>query len=305
MAITRRRLIGTALGVAALGGTAQRSWAVTEVAVAGGRLLSLSDGALVLPEAFVIGGLPEAEARGLLEAAGVAGPEVEVPCNVALWQRGDATVLFDCGAGPDFMPSAGRLLDALAAAGIEPGSVTDLAFTHGHPDHLWGVLDEFDEPLFPNARHLMGAAEHAYWTNPTTADSIGADRQVFAAGAARRLEVLGDLVETFGAGDALRPEVVALATHGHTPGHMSFRLGEGPGSMVVVGDAIANAHVALARPDWPLPSDQDPVGAAATRAALLGQLADEEALMIAFHFPGGGIGRIEQVGEGYAFVPAP
>lgn len=305
MLITRRHLLGSALGAAALGGgLVRRAWAATEVAVAGGRLLSLSDGTLLLPESFVLGGLPEEEARGLLAAAGLSGPEVQVPCNVALWQGSGATVLFDTGAGPDFMPSAGRLLDALAAAEVDPATVTDVVFTHGHPDHLWGVLDEFDEPMFPNARHLMGEVEHAYWLDPATVDSIGADRQMFAAGASRRLGALGDLVETFGDGDAILPDLVAVATHGHTPGHMSFRIGEGPETITVVGDAVANAHIALVRPDWELPSDQDPLLAAATRAALLERLATEGGLMIAFHFPEGGIGRIEAVEEGYAFVPA-
>lgn len=305
MNITRRRLLGSVIGAAALGSLpVRRAWAATEVATAGGRLFSLSDGHLVLPESFVLGGLPEDEARGLLAAAGLTGQDLEVPCNVTLWQGGGATVLFDTGAGSDFMPSAGRLLDALGAAGIDPSAVTDVVFTHGHPDHLWGVLDEFDEPLFAGARHLMGAEEHAYWLDPATADTIGTDRQMFAAGASRRLETLGDLVETFDDADEVLPGVVALATVGHTPGHMSFQIGEGAEGIMVVGDAIANAHIALARPSWELPSDQDPRTAAATRAVLLKTLATQGGLMIAYHFPQGGIGRIEAVAEGYAFTPA-
>lgn len=306
MSISRRQLLGAAAGLAVWGGApVRRAWAATEVAVAGGRLLSLSDGHLVLPESLVIGGLPEAEARGILTAAGVTGPELQAPCNVTLWQGADATAIFDTGAGPDFMPSAGRLLDALAAAGIEPGAVTHVVFTHGHPDHLWGVLDEFDEPLFANARHLMGAEEHAYWLDPATPDRIGPDRAFFAAGAARRLELLGDAVETFGDGDEILPGLRAMATFGHTPGHMAFALGEGAEGIAIVGDAIPNAHLALARPDWELPMDQDPATAAATRAALLERLAADRTLLIAFHFPEGGIGRIEAADGGYAFVPEP
>ncbi|NAZ35693.1 MBL fold metallo-hydrolase [Rubellimicrobium sp. CFH 75288] len=305
MVITRRRLLGSAIGALACSGSVRRVWAATEVALAGGRLLSLSDGALVLPESFVLGGLPEEEARALLAAAGVSGPELRVPCNVALWQSEDRTVLFDTGAGPDFMPSTGHLLDALGAAGIDPGAITHVVFTHGHPDHLWGVLDEFDEPLFANARHLMGRVERDYWLDPATADSIGPDRQFFVAGAARRLGVLGDLVETFEDGDSLLTGLVAQATPGHTPGHMAFRLGEGDDALTVVGDAIPNASIALARPHWELASDQDPALAAASRTALLADLAARGQPVIAFHFPEGGIGRIEAAEEGYAFVPAP
>lgn len=306
MVITRRWLLNATVGVGALAALPvplRRAWAATEVPAGGGRLLSLSDGHLVLPESFVIGGLPEPEARAVLEAAGQAAPEFQAPCNVTLWQGNGATVLFDTGAGPDFMPTTGRLLDALAAAGIDPSEVTHVVFTHGHPDHLWGVLDEFDEPLFMGARHLMGGEEHSYWTDPATADSIGAERQFFAAGAARRLGILADLVETFADGDEILPGLRAVATLGHTPGHMSFAIGEGADGVFVVGDAIPNAHVALAKPAWELPSDQNPKTAAATRSALLARLAEEETRMIGYHFPDGGVGHIRRAGDAYTFVP--
>ncbi|EPX84841.1 Zn-dependent hydrolase, including glyoxylase [Rubellimicrobium thermophilum DSM 16684] len=304
MAITRRRLLGTGI-VSLAGGLALRhAWAATEIPLAGGRLLSLSDGHLVLPEALVLDGLPTEEARTLLAAAGQSGPELRMPCNITLWQGNGATVLFDAGAGADFMTTTGHLPDALAAAGVDPSAITHVVFTHGHPDHLWGVLDEFDEPRFPAARHLMGRAERDFWSDPATIDRIGADRQSFAAGALRRIGILGDMLETFEAGDSLLPGVVALATPGHTPGHMSFRLGEEEDALIVLGDAVPNAAIALARPDWHLPSDQDRALAAATRSALLADLAAPGRMVIGFHFPQGGIGRITESGEGYTFVPA-
>lgn len=306
MKVTRRWLIGATMSAGAAGVLslpARRAWAATEAPAGGGTLLSLSDGHLVLPESFVIGGLPEVEARAVLDAAGVNPAEVQAPCNVTLWRGDGATVLFDTGAGPDFMPTAGRLLDALAAAGIDPSEITHVVFTHGHPDHLWGVIDDFDEPLFSDARHLMGEEEHAYWSDPATMESIGAERQSFVAGAVRRLELLGDRIERFGDGDELLPGLRAVATFGHTPGHMSFEIGSGADGAFVIGDAVPNAHVALARPDWELPSDQDPALGAATRAALLRRLADEGTRVIGYHFPAGGIGRISQLDDGYAFMP--
>jgi glyoxylase-like metal-dependent hydrolase (beta-lactamase superfamily II) len=54
-------------------------------------------------------------------------------------------VLFDVGSGPNFMASAGKIAEALDAIGVAPDAVTHVLFTHAHPDHIWGVKDDFDE----------------------------------------------------------------------------------------------------------------------------------------------------------------
>ena len=61
--------------------------------------------------------------------------------------------------------------------------------THAHPDHIWGLLDDFGDLLFADARYLMGRAEWDYWWNPQTVATIGAGRQAFAVGAKRRRRV--------------------------------------------------------------------------------------------------------------------
>ncbi|MGX9856372.1 MBL fold metallo-hydrolase [Limimaricola variabilis] len=300
MRITRRNMLR---GTAGLGASLAfgRVWAATEMDLGDLRITTLSDGYLQLPESFLIGDLPRDEARAILDAAGVAAGGYEPPCNVTLLRSGEDVVLFDAGAGPGFMDSTGRLPDALAALDLSPGDVTHVVFTHGHPDHLWGAIDDFDEPLFANARHLMGRVERDYWLDPETPETIGAERQSFAAGAARRIELLQDMLETFEEGDEVLPGVLARASFGHTPGHMSFEIGGG--RALIAGDSIGNAHLAFARPDWPMPADQDPELAARTRLALLQELAERGVPLIGFHLPDGGVGRVEKGDEGYSFVP--
>jgi glyoxylase-like metal-dependent hydrolase (beta-lactamase superfamily II) len=264
-------------------------------------LTTVSDGYLVLPESFVIGDLPFEEAKELVIAAGFTTDGLQTPCNLTLWQTGDATVLFDAGSGSGFMPSAGAVVASLEAIGLTPDDITHVVFTHGHPDHLWGALDDFDEPLFLNARHFFGEREYAYWTDPATVETIGAARQSFAAGASRRLELLGDGLDFFGGGDEVLPGIKAVSTPGHTPGHMSFRLSDGDNSVLVVGDAIGNAHLALARPQWVSPADQDAETGIATRLALLEELSSSQELMVGFHLTDGGIGRIGKEGDVFTF----
>ncbi|MFN6977114.1 MAG: MBL fold metallo-hydrolase [Gemmobacter sp.] len=297
MRITRRMVLAGGLAAGAL----PRPMLATTMAADGLRIDTLSDGFLTLPGDFILGGMPQEELAAIMARHGLADQRTTItpPCNVTLMRDGTNTVLFDAGAGPDFMPTAGRLAEALAAIDLAPEAITHVVFTHGHPDHLWGVLDDFDEPVFPEAVHMMGAAEYAYWTDPATIETIGLPRQAFAAGAARRLAALD--VETFGDGDMPVPGVTAAATPGHSPGHMAFRVA---GAMIV-GDAIGNHHVAFDRPDWPSGSDQDGATAAATRPALLETIAAEGLRIVGFHLPGGGIGRVEPgtAGARWRFVP--
>ena len=297
---TRRTFLTSAL---AASGLPVATLLKAEVSLGAGLLTTVSDGHLVLPESFVIGDVPVEEARALIEAAGYATDGLEAPCNLTLWQSGDRRVLFDAGSGQGFMPTAGQIIESLAALDLSPGDITDVIFTHGHPDHLWGVLDDFDEPLFAGARHFMGAGEHAHWSDPGLIDTLPEARKSFAAGAARRLELLGDRIALFGDGDSPVDGVTAVLTPGHTPGHMAFRITDGEESLLVVGDAIGNGHLALSRPEWPNPADEDPVLGAETRMALLADLAASGEAMVGFHLPQGGMGLIESADEGYGFAP--
>ncbi len=213
-------------------------------------------------------------------------------------------MLFDVGSGPDFMPTAGKLLEAFEALGLTPEDVTHVLFTHAHPDHLWGLLDEFDEPLFANAEYMIGAAEFDYWMNPDTVATIGEARTTFAVGAQRRLAVIADTVRKVTDGEEVLPGIAARLTPGHTPGHMAWDIAAGSDRVMVLGDAIGNHHVAFERPDWASGSDQDAAMAAQTRVRLLDQIATDKALLIGYHLPGGGIGRAERDGSTYRFVEA-
>lgn len=297
---TRRQALALTMMGLGLPLLPRRAFARQGLTLGAWRLDTLSDGHLTMPASFAFGGLPDDVVREAIARHDLGRDGVMPPCNVTLLRDAERCVLIDVGAGPDFMASAGRLTEALEAIGLTPEDVTDILITHGHPDHLWGILDDFDEPAFPAARIAMGRAEHAYWTDPETATTIGEDRASFAAGAARRLAELPDMV-LLDEGDEVLPGIVARLTPGHTPGHMSFEVA-GPEPALILGDAIGNHHLAFDRPALALPSDQDGALAAETRLALLEELAQEGKTAVGFHLPHGGIGRVEREGEAFRFV---
>ncbi|MGB7244601.1 MAG: MBL fold metallo-hydrolase [Sulfitobacter sp.] len=261
-----------------------------------------SDGSLTLPGGFIFDPMPKDALLPILERYGQSPEVLTPPCNVTLLRQEDRTVLFDVGSGPDFSPNAGILLASLDALGVAPEDVTDIVFTHAHPDHLWGLLDDFDDPLFPEATYMIGKAEWDYWMDPNTVNDIGDSRASFAVGAKRRLEMIEDQISFFRDGQEIMPGVAARATFGHTPGHMAFEVRDGSDAIMILGDCIGNDHIAFARPEWQSGSDQDQALAAATRVSLMDQLAHEKTRVIGYHLTGNGLGVVERTPDGYVFV---
>lgn len=303
MTLTRRTLLQGAAASAALIGTGARvGWASDAVTIGAMQIQTLSDGHLSLPYEFIFGPMPSEVLNPILAEYAIGNGPINPECNVTLLRDGDRTVLFDTGSGTGFQSTAGQLIDALDAANVAAEDVTHVVFTHCHPDHLWGVLDDFDDPLFPEAQHMMGRAEWDYWWNPKTVDTIESGRTTMAVGAKRRMEMLEDTITFFDDGAEILPGIAARASYGHTPGHMSFELRSGQDSVMVVGDAIGNHHVAFAAPQLESGSDQDRATAAATRLSMLDQMATDKMRIIGYHLPGGGMGHVERKGDVYRFV---
>jgi glyoxylase-like metal-dependent hydrolase (beta-lactamase superfamily II) len=203
------------------------------------------------------------------------------------------------------MPTAGKLAENMETAGFDRKAVTKIVFTHAHPDHLWGTLDDFDnEPMFPNASYVISAAELNFWLAQDAISRLPEDRQNFAAGARRNLERIKDKLQTIEPGREIAPGMRVLDTSGHTAGHICVELSSGRDSMVVLGDALTHPIISFAHPDWmPAADHHDPQRAAAVRKTLLDKLANDRQRIIGFHLPFPGIGFAERSGSVYRFVP--
>ena len=301
MQITRRAVLSAAVSMPVA--MAAPRFALTEIAIGDATLTTVSDGHLILPGSFVFDPMPKQELRPILREFQLSDEQLHRECNISLYRDGTNIILFDAGSGTDFTPTVGSLIESLDAVDLSTEDITHVVFTHAHPDHIWGVLDDFDDPLFTEATYMIGRTEWAYWWNPETVNTIDEDSVSFAVGAKRRLEAIEERVVFFDDGDEILPGISALATPGHTAGHMSFQVAHGNTSALIAGDAVSNHHVAFKKPQWNDGSDQDPEQAAQTRKRLLDQLVSEKMILLGFHLPGGGIGRVEATGESYRFIP--
>lgn len=299
--LDRRILIGAGLSLALPGLASAQAIATAKVGDAA--LQILSDGSISVPVTQLVRDVQPDVVRAALAEAGPVVAATQNALNVPVLALGREVVMFDCGAGRNFLPSTGRLPQAAEGAGLDPASVTQVMFTHAHPDHLWGALDEFDTPAYPNATYHMAEAEWAFWTAPDVFTRLPEERHAFAAGAQRVLKALSPQLNRFRPGAEIVPGVTAIDTAGHSPGHVSYQVAAGADTLMILGDVFTHRHLSFRHPEWATTFDQDPERASSTRRQLADQLAQERTLVATYHLPGGGLGRVERAGTAYRFVP--
>ena len=264
-------------------------------------VIIVSDGHLVLPTSFLAPDAPPGERAGLLKAAGQDAEQYQSPTNITLIRKGSELVLVDAGSGDRFMPTAGKLFDNLNDAGIDRASITKVVLTHGHPDHLWGALDELDDLVLQNAAYYVGATEWDFWHGENATRGLPAERAGFVTGARRRFDAIKDRVKMVKPGDDIVTGLRVVDTAGHTQGHVSLEVAGGAG-LVIGSDVLTHPLISFAHPEWRTTADHVPDQAATTRKALLDRLATDKSRLIGFHLPYPGVGRVERKGNAYQFV---
>tara|TARA_R100000322_G_scaffold60379_9_gene37310 strand:+ start:17665 stop:18600 length:936 start_codon:yes stop_codon:yes gene_type:complete len=268
------------------------------------KLTIVSDGWFPQPTSSLGMNADEDERMAFLAAHYLPTDEIYGHTNHVYVETGETSVLIDVGSGNRFFDTAGRLMTNLEAAGIDPYATERVVITHAHPDHIWGIRDDFDEALIPDAEYTIGAAEHAYWTQDGLVDRVAPEDQQFVLGAANSIAVDGVDWTLAEDGHEVAPGVRLIATHGHTPGHMSVMLESGGQQLLILGDAITHAYGHFAHPDWYGSMDSDPEATVATRRRVLDMAATDRIPVVGYHFPFPGVGHVMRDGDAYAFVPA-
>ena len=105
MPLNRRQLLqsGAALSVAGM----LPQMASAELSLGNATLTTVSDGGLVLPGGFIFEPMPQDELLPILANQGVSYERLTPECNLALYQDGTNTVLFDVGSAAPTVPRAG------------------------------------------------------------------------------------------------------------------------------------------------------------------------------------------------------
>ncbi|MEO1532904.1 MAG: MBL fold metallo-hydrolase [Pseudomonadota bacterium] len=269
----------------------------------------VSDGILPLgdPTASFLGPSPD-DMRAMLTRNFLPTDNAVLEQNILVVDAGDQRILFDTGMGTSdmFGPTPGKLMSSLAAAGIAPETITAILCTHGHCDHVWGIMSDAGERIFPNAQIWISEADFDFWTDEAKLSATDpAWMPAFVEGARRNLMPNQDRMKFFKDGEEFLPGVQALFAPGHTVGHTAFIVTSGNDTLAVIGDLTHHHVILLETPLTQFAFDTDPAQSAQTRVRVLDMIAAQRLPMIAYHFPWPGIGHVEKVGDGFRYHPAP
>jgi glyoxylase-like metal-dependent hydrolase (beta-lactamase superfamily II) len=220
------------------------------------------------------------------------------------------TILVDTGVGnhkerpyaPVWSRRDTAYLDNLAAAGVRPEDVDVVVNTHLHIDHVgWNTrLDgRAWVPTFPNATYLMTRQDFEFWDPANEYETVfGRGNQnvfedsvtpVHQAGLAHRWD------GSYRIDKNLRLDLAP----GHTPGSSVLTLESGGDRALFVGDLV-HSPLQIVAPETNSCFCEDPAEARATRHKLLGQAAENRALVFPAHFGGQGAAQVERAGSNFA-----
>jgi glyoxylase-like metal-dependent hydrolase (beta-lactamase superfamily II) len=271
--------------------------------VGGAEVTVVSDGPIGLGDPKgTFTGVPDDELRKMLSDNFLSPTNVVFEQNSPIVNMGNKLVLFDTGLGTakPFGPNTGRQQKSMAEAGIKPEDIDAVVFSHGHIDHIGGVVDDNNKILFPNAQYYIAESDFDYWTDEAKAGPAMKD---FVVHAKKNLLPVRDRLLFYKDEQEFLPGVQALAAPGHTVGHTIFMISSSGKSFAYTADLTHHPILLMEKPRMEFAYDTDPKQAANSRVKMLDMLAANKVPVLAYHYPWPGIGHIAKTGEGFHYVP--
>lgn len=204
--------------------------------------------------------------------------------NVLYIDMGEQRVLVDSSVGGERT----NLLARLDAIGVQSDDIDRVIITHGHGDHVGGLVDMSDGGLvFPNARYIANRAEWSYWAGEAQRNADTPNATIWRTLHGR----IADRLELCEPGDELLPGIRSIAAYGHTPGQIALLIESAGERLLHIAD-VAHHPFQIQYTDWSPRFDSDPELAAQTRVAVFEQASRDSLLVMAYHFPMPGLGYV-------------
>src|SRR3984893_15235880 len=208
----------------------------------------------------------EAELAAVLKA-NFMQPMIQATNNILVVDTGRERILVDTGFGEKLGPSFGTfpgLQGNLGRAGVTPESIDLVVMSHGHLDHIGGLVKKSGALAFPKAQFVFVDTEWNYWTgsryeievnnspmpDPFKEGTIGAARE--------NLPPIADRSRFVRQGGEITSGVHYVAAAGPSPPPASILFTSGNEQLMHMGDIAHNPVTSLQHPDWTPVFDYEP-----------------------------------------------
>ena len=272
----------------------------------------ISDGYGPIPVPIFAVNASEAELASVLKA-NFMQPVIQATSNPLVVDTGRQRILVDTGFGERIGPSFGNFpaLEAnMRRAGIMPESIDLVAITHGHLDHIGGLVTKSGALAFPKAQFVFVDTEWNYWTGSRFEDEVNRSpmpdpfKQATIGAARENLPPLADRSRFVKQGGEITSGVHYIATPGHSPSHASILFASGNEQFMHMGDIAHHPVTSLQHPDWTPVFDYEPAQAIKSRKAILDRVATDRVMVMGYHFPFPALGHVVRRDTAYHWEAA-
>ena len=221
--------------------------------------------------------------------------------NAYLIKKDNRNLLVDAGCRELFGPNCGFIKEALLETGTKLSDITDIFFTHMHPDHVAGSIDIDGKASFSNAVVKLVDAEYNFW-NADHFDNIDVNGNDWANLAKTVFGAYENRIDILSVDAEIIPGVSIINLPGHTPAHSGFRVDDGNKSFIHMGDVLHVPNLQLSDPNISLVFDVDPEAAMKSRKMVFDMVSHDKTLCSSGHMLTPKFGYLEKSGSGYKFV---
>ncbi|WP_417278826.1 MBL fold metallo-hydrolase [Celeribacter sp.] len=227
---------------------------------------------------------------------------IPMDLNPVVVNMGDRLVLIDAGMGQYsdmFGDKMGRLLENMAAAGLDPADIDVVLMTHLHPDHSFGLRRPDMSAAFPNAEIHVSRQDWEEWTdaeNLTRSDH----KKAWTQGTLEALKPYEGKVKTFEIGDEVLPGVTSVSAAGHSSGQSAFVFESKGEKVMFTGDLAHHQVYDPIHPEWyfHMDFDSDPALGAQAKRDVFEKVCAEGIRYHGYHFPFPGLGDLTKEADG-------
>lgn len=242
-----------------------------------------------------------------LRANALAPKQNMMHVNVLMMRVDGKVWLVDTGNGTG---GQGMLMRHLATLGVRAEDVEGLVLTHLHGDHFGGLTGNDGQLAFPKATIYLNRIERDFWAgSPDLSNTkLGDDwKKGMVAGAQKTISLLeqSKRLQLVDDGAKLTTGLSVKHTGGHTPGHQTVIVESSGQRFEMLADSVHHHVLSFQQPEWHLMFDYDAKEGAKARRATLERVAGDQSLVMCYHTPWPGVGRVVMMNDAFRWVPSP